>query len=82
MTMADVWGRQAVLSVAGSTSDGCETVIVAGSRMLYEVAIRGMDPDLFEQAQREQDTPQGVVHRYAELHYARHGEEWTGYHVW
>lgn len=62
--------------------DGCEMVTVAGTRMLYEVAIAGMDPDLVEEARREQSTPQGVINRYCELHYARHGEEWTGYHVW
>jgi hypothetical protein len=57
-------------------------VVVAGRRMLYEVAIRGMDPDLFELARKACRSPQAVVDRYAELHYLRHGEEWHGYAVW
>lgn len=76
----DVWGRPTL--AVGGVFDGSAPVVVGGNRMLYEVAVRGMDADLCAEAQRQADSPQAVINRYAELHFERHGYEWTGYHVW
>lgn len=65
-----------------STMREDQMVTVAGRRMLFEVAIRGMDADLWELARRRASTAQGIVDAYANLHFLRHQEEWQGYAIW
>jgi hypothetical protein len=62
--------------------DGIKPVVVAGRQMLFEVAIRGMDGDLFELARHASHTPQGVCDTYANLHFLRYDEEWQGFAIW
>lgn len=69
------------LTNAMRADTGAETVLVGGRPMLFEVAIRGMDADLWELARRA-PTAQAIVDQYATLHFLRHEEEWDGYPIW